>query len=94
MREKFSRLIAITASLLYGLAPYHLLDLYVRGAISDSLAFVFIPLVFLAVEKIEKKPTLAPTNRGLSLMGWFVGHFCFSKNDRRCLCCWFFLKNN
>lgn len=43
---------AIFAALLYGFAPYHFLDLFVRGDIAEMLAFVFVPLVFLFIDKI------------------------------------------
>lgn len=47
---------ALVASLLYGFAPYHFLDLYVRGDVGELLSFVFIPLVFFAIDRyIEKK---------------------------------------
>lgn len=36
---------AWVGSLLYTLAPYHLVDIYVRGALGESLAFVFPPLL-------------------------------------------------
>src|SRR5207245_2177489 len=44
--------IAFVGSLLYGFAPYHFLDLYVRGDIAEITAFVFIPIVFLCIEKV------------------------------------------
>lgn len=50
MRKLIDPLPAMAASLLYGLAPYHFLDLYVRGDIGELLAFIFIPLVFWAIE--------------------------------------------
>lgn len=45
------RKVAFVGSLLYGLAPYHFLDLYVRGDVAEMLSFVFVPLVFLYIEK-------------------------------------------
>lgn len=35
----------ITASVLYAFAPYRFVDLYVRGAIGEHMAFVFPPLI-------------------------------------------------
>lgn len=46
---------AFIGSLLYGLAPYHFLDLYVRGDIAEMLSYIFAPLVFLYLEKTKKK---------------------------------------
>ena len=45
------RNIAFVGSLLYGFAPYHFLDLYVRGDVAEILSFVFVPLVFFYIEK-------------------------------------------
>ncbi|MCL4200336.1 hypothetical protein KJZ67_03265 [Patescibacteria group bacterium] len=35
----------VTAAALYGFAPYRFVDLYVRGAIGEHIAFVFPPLI-------------------------------------------------
>lgn len=45
---------AFIGSLLYGLAPYHFLNLYVRGDVAELLGLVFVPLVFLYIEKSKK----------------------------------------
>ena len=50
-RYFFKKNVALIASIFYGLAPYHLLDLYVRGDIGEVVSFVFLPLVFLYIEK-------------------------------------------
>ena len=57
MTELFGRKIALLTSFFYGLAPYHLLDIYVRGQLGEMLAFVFIPLVFFFIERNKKMPT-------------------------------------
>ena len=36
---------ALSGAVLYSFAPYRFVDLYVRGAIGEHLAFVFIPLI-------------------------------------------------
>lgn len=45
---------AFIGALFYGLAPYHFLDLYVRGNSGETLAFVWLPLVFLAIDRYFK----------------------------------------
>jgi len=44
-RKQFNEYFGIAASLLYIYAPYRFIDLYVRGAIGEHMAFVFPPLV-------------------------------------------------
>ena len=51
MREYLNKDIAFLGSLLYGLAPYHFLNVFVRGDIAETMALVFVPLVFLFIEK-------------------------------------------
>lgn len=50
----FKKSVALLGALLYGLAPYHFLDLYVRGDVAEMIAFIFVPLVFWAIEKTVK----------------------------------------
>lgn len=38
--------ISLLASILYLLVPYRLVDIYIRGALGEVLAFAFIPIVF------------------------------------------------
>lgn len=47
----------LTAAILYGFAPYRFIDLYVRGAIGEHMAFVFPPLIaygLLLLSKVTK----------------------------------------
>lgn len=47
--------IALAASVIYTYAPYRATDVYDRGAIGESLAFVFMPLVVLSIMAIDKQ---------------------------------------
>ena len=40
---------AVLGSILYLFAPYRFIDLYVRGALGEHVAFVFIPLLLIAL---------------------------------------------
>jgi hypothetical protein len=54
-RTLCSRGASAVATLLYVLSPYHLIDLYHRGALAELLAFVWMPLVMLAFAKITER---------------------------------------
>ncbi len=45
IREERGQLAGIVSGLLYTIAPYRFVDLYVRGAIGEHVAFIFPPLV-------------------------------------------------
>ncbi len=56
----------IAAAILYGFAPYRFVDLYVRGAIGEHVAFIFPPLILLGLAK--SRPLLvAAATAGLLL---------------------------
>ncbi len=44
-KEQFDQNVGFAAALLYLFAPYRFVDLYVRGAIGEHMAFIFPPLV-------------------------------------------------
>ncbi|MCC6176510.1 MAG: glycosyltransferase family 39 protein [Chloroflexi bacterium] len=44
-RSLFSRPAALTAAIVYAVLPYQMVDLYVRGALAETAAFVWLPLV-------------------------------------------------
>src|SRR5258708_6749493 len=46
---------AFVGAILYIFAPYRFIDLYVRGAIGEHIAFVFPPLVLFFLLRIAKK---------------------------------------
>lgn len=46
------RIPAIVAALVYAYMPYHLVDLYVRGALAEFLSFVWFPLVLWALHRL------------------------------------------
>ncbi|MEK7616945.1 MAG: hypothetical protein AAB414_02735 [Patescibacteria group bacterium] len=57
-KEFMSLYPALLASILYIFAPYRALDIYVRGAVSESFAIVVIPLVIYFALKILKENSL------------------------------------
>lgn len=49
--NKVGRYPAVLAGVLYMYAPYHLYDVYVRGDLAESFAFVFFPLVLYSLDR-------------------------------------------
>ena len=54
-REIFGKEGGILAGALYMFAPYRFVDLYVRGAIGEHVAFIFPPLILYFMLKLAKK---------------------------------------
>lgn len=46
----------IISAVLYLYFPYRLVDLYVRGSIGESVAFVLFPIILFALSKLNEKP--------------------------------------
>ena len=55
LKEFLTKHAAFIGSLLYIFAPYRFVDLYVRGALGECVAFIFPPLVFYFLLKLSKK---------------------------------------
>lgn len=63
------------AGMLYMFAPYRFVDLYVRGAIGEHVAFVFPPLILFFLYQISKKNSYWFMMGGiLSLGGLILSH--------------------
>lgn len=50
----------VVSALVYVYAPYHLLNLYVRANLAESMAFVWLPLVLWALRASIVKPSIWP----------------------------------
>lgn len=57
VRKHYGVLAGIFAATLYTYVPYHAVDLYVRGALSEFFSFVWIPAVFWAFDRLSEKKT-------------------------------------
>jgi hypothetical protein len=53
-KEFWGRLGGLISGTLYLFAPYHAIDIYVRGDFAEVWAYVFIPLVFLGIYKVHR----------------------------------------
>lgn len=45
---------AFLGALFYGLAPYHILNLYVRGDVAELVALSIVPIVFWSIDKLTQ----------------------------------------
>lgn len=57
-RNHFDKIPSIFAAVIYTYAPYHAVDLYVRGGLSEFYSFIFIPAIFWSFELLFKKKKL------------------------------------
>ena len=70
---------AFFAGALYIIAPYRFVDLYVRGAIGEHVAFIFPPLIFYFLLKLSKRYSLKNMLGGaFSLAGLNLAHNAIS----------------
>ncbi|MEX2007776.1 MAG: 6-pyruvoyl-tetrahydropterin synthase-related protein [Candidatus Levyibacteriota bacterium] len=53
-KEFWGKLGGIVSALLYVYAPFHAVDIYVRGDVTEFWAYAFIPLAFLGFYKVYK----------------------------------------
>lgn len=74
-KKLFGRLGGLLSATLYLYAPYHSVDVYVRGALSESWALVFFPLIFLTILNLKEKQSVKNCLLlALSLAGLFYTH--------------------
>src|SRR4030067_1941422 len=76
VRKHFGILAGIFSAFLYTYVPYHAVDLYVRGAMSEFFSFVFIPAVFWSLDRVAEKKNLQSS----LLAGIFLGFVILTHN--------------
>lgn len=62
-REFWGRTGGILSAVLYVYAPYHALNIYVRGAVGEFWAYAFIPLLFLGLYKLYQLISVSTTKK-------------------------------
>ena len=65
----WGRTIGLLAAVLYVFAPYRFVDLYVRGAIGEHMAFVFPPLILLGLYHMAKDKVSSKKSWALAVLG-------------------------
>ncbi len=53
---KWGKAAGLTAAVLYSFVPYRFVDLYVRGALGEHVAFIFPPLICWALLRLRRFP--------------------------------------
>lgn len=77
MKEAFGKRAGVIGAILYLFAPYRFIDLYVRGAIGEHVAFMFPPLILFFLYKLAKEQKKVVYGIGLSIC---VASFLLSHN--------------
>lgn len=71
----FGKKAGVLSAVLYTYAPYKAVDMYVRGALSETWAFVFFPLIFLtSLNLVKQQNKKNIVFLALSLAGLFFSH--------------------
>lgn len=74
-KEFFGKWGAVVSSVLYTYAPYRAVNIYVRGALAESVVLSITPLIFLSIYKlIEKGEKIWFFATVLSLTFFFLSH--------------------
>jgi len=60
-REFWGEMGGVLSGLFYLYAPYHALDIYVRGDVAEFWAYAFIPLMFWGFYKVFNSPRRSPS---------------------------------
>ncbi len=68
VKEQFGEKYAVVSAVIYMYAPYRFVDLYVRGAIGEHMAFIFPPLIlYFAYRYFQDKQYVCPSLIGISI---------------------------
>lgn len=75
-KEYFGKIGGIVAATLYTFAPYHSVDVYVRGALPEFWSFVFIPAIFWSLVRLSRKVN----SPNIVIFGIFCGLLVITHN--------------
>lgn len=79
LKNLFKEKAALVGAVLYLFCPYRFVDMYVRAAFGECLAFACVPLVFYFLEKLSKRREYKYLLGGsLSLAGLILSHNAIS----------------
>ena len=73
--KKFaSNIASLTGAVVFSYLPYRFANLYQRGSLGESVALMFVPLIFLSMHKITDKSKFGPLLLALSIFGLITSH--------------------
>lgn len=75
---QFGNISGVVAAILYGFAPYRFVDLYVRGAIGEHVAFVWPPIVFWGFLQLARKKRVGGVTIAVAIAGLILSHNAIS----------------
>ncbi|MDP1721716.1 MAG: 6-pyruvoyl-tetrahydropterin synthase-related protein [Candidatus Gottesmanbacteria bacterium] len=81
IREQLGIVSGVVASILYTFAPYRFVDLYVRGALGEHVAFIYPPLLCWSLLRLARYPKQYISSAiifGLSTAGLILSHNALS----------------
>lgn len=67
---------AFLGAMLFGLAPYHFLNVFVRGAFGETVGLAIVPFIFWQIEKIRSKNNIL----NVFIAGIFYGFLILAHN--------------
>lgn len=68
----------VVAGLLYGFAPYRFVDLYVRGAIGEHVAFIWPPIIFFGLLQLARQKRFGEVIIAVATAGLILSHNAIS----------------
>jgi uncharacterized membrane protein YfhO len=74
-RQTISEGASSVAMAVYILAPYHLLNLYQRGAIAEQLSFIWMPLLLLFADRLRREKSSLPD---FAILAFLFAAFLYS----------------
>ena len=77
LREFLDWKLALAGAALYVFAPYRATEIFVRGAIGEIVAFIFIPLIALSLIKLAKKDS---GGKWIGILGFSIAGLVMSHN--------------
>jgi uncharacterized membrane protein len=72
LKKQAKEEVAFSVAIIYMLLPYRFLDTYVRGDVAEMLSFVFIPLIFIFIDKVLQKKQITDVLIGSIFYALFI----------------------